>query len=328
MRHSRSSSSCDCYDSHSQSHGKPREKNLYQVMKSECDLSTLTTAVDSASPFIKEALELAPALTLFAPTNRAFDNAKPCASITGSDLEKLDKTLLYHVVAAAVPSKDLVNDTLVDTLLEKPVRINVYSEPKFRDLITVNGAVVVEADLKASNGYLHKISQVLCPPQKNLLQVLQANDDLSVLVDLLVLAGLDEAVASLPAGTIFAPTNEAFVKLAKYLEKHSIGLENLVADQEALAKVLLYHVLDNTVFSVAIKKGLTRKIPTLLAKKKLDLIKKLKYDDCRHKKQKLLLVEDDFCRKAKVVKANMLATNGVVHKIAQVLLPDICYPCC
>merc|ERR1712001_569008 len=59
----------------------------------------------------------------------------------------------------------------------------------------------------------------------------------TTLVDLVVKAGLAETLNGDGPFTIFAPTNEAFEKLPQS------DLEQLLANPEALKKVLLYHVI-------------------------------------------------------------------------------------
>ena len=73
-----------------------RCQNVYQRIKGQCDLTSLTDAINSASPIIKQTLETADPLTVFAPTNKAFKNVPECGS--------LDEILLYHVVPEYLPA--------------------------------------------------------------------------------------------------------------------------------------------------------------------------------------------------------------------------------
>lgn len=299
MAHYYDSYDCECHT---------HKKNLYQLIKSQCDLQSLTEAVDQFPP-IKEALETVDPLTVFGPTNRAFKKFNP-----GETCGSLDSILLYHVVPQFLPSCKLENDTLYSTLREgEKIRVNVYERPIFRDVITVNGAKVVEADLKAKNGMLHKIDSVLCPPDKNILELALATPELSTLVVAVQAASpaIADALANADPLTLFAPNNEAFADLDKELRRcYDTTLEDVLQNQPLLDQILLYHVLGQTVFKAAIKKGLTWGIQTLQGET----------IDLKNKKYKLL-IRDALCRHSRVVKADVLATNGVVHIIDRVLLP-------
>jgi len=294
---------CDCH--YKKKYCKCK-KNVYERVKCEKNLSTLKDAIDS-EPDIKTALETLYPVTLFAPTNKAFEKFEGCGELS------LAEILSYHAVPKYLPSCKLENDKLYDTLLpETKVRVNVYQRPIFRNVITVNGAEVKEADLKAKNGVVHKIKKVLCPPSKNILELALETPELSTLVVAVQAASpaIADALANADPLTVFAPTNEAFEKLDKSLQKCGSSLAELLQNQPLLDQVLLYHVLGQSIFSVAIKNGLTWGIETLQGKT-LDIKRK-----CESIK-----IVDQLCKKSKVVAADILATNGVVHLIDRVLLP-------
>ena len=182
----------------------------------------------------------------------------------------------------------------------------MYSCPTFNDVITVNGTIVVEADIKATNGVLHKIKRVLCPPAGNVAEIAVSNPDFSILVEALVAADLVDAVATTDPITVFAPTNEAFEAL---LVELGITKEELLSSSD-LPNILLYHVLGQTVFSPAIKCGKTKGIPTLNNGETIDL-----------KRCKNICIRDKQGRLSKVVLPDVLAENGVIHAIDKVLLP-------
>ena len=98
--------------------------------------------------------------------------------------------------------------------------------------------------------------------------------------------------------TVFAPTDAAFEKL---LKKLGITAEELLA-REDLKQILLYHVLSGKVMSTDLKDG--QKAETL-ANKTVDI----KLDPVR-------------VNNANVVKADIQASNGVIHVIDEVLLPE------
>lgn len=302
-----------CYDP-----CKHKKKNMYKTIKKECDLVSLTKAINEAG--LREAIAETPNITVFGPTDYAFCKFK-------GGCGNLDQVLLYHVLPERVYADQLVNDKMYKTLRDgsEPgsklsVRANVYSCPTFNNVKTINGSVIEEANIKASNGVLHKINKVLCPPVGSLLELAVATPELSILVaavqaaDPIVAQALSDPALSL---TLFAPDNKAFSNLAKEL---GISLEELLefllnpVNKQILTDILLYHVLAaGTVFSVAIKNGLTKDIPTFLSGKTVDLKRKC------HKKK--IFVIDELDRYSRVVGKDNLATNGVAHVIDEVLLP-------
>ena len=110
-------------------------------------------------------------------------------------------------------------------------------------------------------------------------------------------AGLIETLKGEGPFTVFAPTDEAFAKLPKGT------VENLLKDKEALTNILLYHVVSGKVKSKDVVK--------------LDKATTLNKSDVKIKvKDKNVMIND-----SKVVKADIYASNGVIHVIDTVLLP-------
>ena len=98
--------------------------------------------------------------------------------------------------------------------------------------------------------------------------------------------------------TVFAPTDEAFEALPKGTVEDLLKPENKVK----LGKILAYHVLSGKVMAADVK--------TMKAKSANGADLNVKVDDGK------VTVND-----AKVVKADVAASNGVIHVIDKVLLP-------
>ena len=111
-------------------------------------------------------------------------------------------------------------------------------------------------------------------------------------------AGLVETLQGEGPYTVFAPTDEAFAALP------AGTLDGLLADKEALKKVLLYHVVSGTVTS--------------------DQVVGLTSADSVEGSPIAVAVKDGVVYlndSAKVVTPDVMASNGVIHVIDQVLLP-------
>lgn len=125
---------------------------------------------------------------------------------------------------------------------------------------------------------------------------------LSTLTDLLKLAGLVDVLNSPGQFTVFAPTNAAFAKLDRTVVAQLTRPEN----KDKLKDVLLFHVLGSVVPSSAI--GSSLETPATLEGKNLAIYR----DDSG---------TVHVCN-AKVLQADINATNGVIHAIDTVLIPS------
>ncbi len=123
-------------------------------------LSSLVDAVGGAADIdadttVADALSAEGSLTVFAPTNEAFEAAS--ATVEALDAEGVRDVLLYHVVDTGTPvlSTDLSNGD-VPTLNGASVTIDTAGP-------TVNGEDIGPADIHVSNGVVHVVGGVLVP---------------------------------------------------------------------------------------------------------------------------------------------------------------------
>ena len=130
---------------------------IVEVAQGNPEFSTLVTAVTAAG--LGEALSGAGPLTVFAPTNAAFE-ALPAGLLQKlllpENKEVLTKILTYHVVAAKVMAAD-VKAGDVATLEGSSFAVTTEGGVK------VNAANVTATDVPASNGVIHVIDAVLVP---------------------------------------------------------------------------------------------------------------------------------------------------------------------
>jgi uncharacterized surface protein with fasciclin (FAS1) repeats len=134
-------------------------------------------------------------------------------------------------------------------------------------------------------------------PTKNIVQTAVAAGSFKTLVKLVKRAGLAGALAGPRRLTVFAPTDAAFAKVPK------ATLAALAKDKAKLKAVLLYHVVSGK-FTAA--RALKRKSLTTLEGGKLTVA-------TRHRRV--------YVNRARVITANVMASNGVIHVINQVLIP-------
>ena len=139
--------------------------------------------------------------------------------------------------------------------------------------------------------------------QRNIVQLAQANPDLSILVEAVVAAGLVDTLST-GSLTVFAPTNAAFGALLAELGTTKAAL---LADKPLLGAVLSYHVLAQRVASadVPLGKALT---PLDGGFFKIESANGLQVTDGRN-------------RIARITATDLQARNGVMHVVDRVLLP-------
>ena len=140
-------------------------------------------------------------------------------------------------------------------------------------------------------------------PERNIVQLAQANPDLSILVEAVVAADL---VDTLSTGnlTVFAPTNAAFAALLAELGTTKAAL---LADKPLLKAVLSYHVLGQRVASAEVPLGKAL-VPLAGGFFKIESSNGLRVTDGRN-------------RMARITATDLQASNGVVHVVDRVLLP-------
>ncbi len=136
------------------------------------------------------------------------------------------------------------------------------------------------------------------PAKANVADTIAANPDLSTLNGLIAKAGLTDTLKGPGPFTVFAPTNAAFSGLT------SKTLDELAADPAKLKAVLTFHVLPVQSNAAQIRSGKAKTVNGA----ELNIAKAGSF----------VTVED-----ALVNKADLLATNGVVHTVDRVLMPPV-----
>jgi len=263
--------------------------NEFNVLATALTNTDLVGALQQPGPF-----------TVFAPTDAAFGNIE-----VPSDNAVLANVLTYHVVPGRITSADLGLDAMdafageattlfATTLNGADIQIDVTPFG-----VMINGSsMVTAADIQTSNGVIHVIDEVLLP-SGNLAEVATAAG-----FDTLVTAvgAADAAVAAALTGsdplTVFAPTNEAFANLGE-----TLNTVLLPENQGLLTDILLYHVVPGKVYASEVPLGDVATANTDNITFSQDADGTLRVNGIR------------------IIATNVLADNGVVHVIEEVLLP-------
>lgn len=100
--------------------------------------------------------------TVFAPTDAAFAKVpQETLDALAADPAKLKAVLLYHVVPGRVTASRVVGLRSAKTANGASLRIRVSNG---RVLLGADASRVVKTDIRATNGVIHVIDEVLIPP--------------------------------------------------------------------------------------------------------------------------------------------------------------------
>jgi len=248
--------------------------------------------------------------TIYAPSDAAFEklglNAQNvCEAL---DVETLTNILLYHVVDDVVRLRTKGCTTMLNGEISQLKSVN-------------HGFFINDSQLYAtftlrSTKYklkVYAVNNVLSVPTNNIVATAAGADMFSSLVAAVLAAdpGIAAALSDEDAiFTVFAPTNQAFADLLGALNLNS--LEELVEaiGVDALSTVLLYHVVDACAFSNNLEDGL--KITTLQG------------EDLEVDLANLSILDKTGTPSGLVVEGlDILTSNGIVHTINKVLLPQV-----
>ncbi|MEL6497741.1 MAG: fasciclin domain-containing protein [Planctomycetota bacterium] len=270
--------------------------NIVETAAEAGTFETLLAAATAAG--LADALTGAGPLTVFAPTDEAFA-ALPEGTVESllqpENIETLRAILLYHVVEGDVRAAQVVNLDAAGTLNGQRVDIAVNG-----GTVSIDNAEVVAADVRATNGVIHVIDKVLMPSTDDIIDTAVAAGSFSTLATAITTAGLVEALQGDGPFTVFAPTDEAFAALPAGTVESLLQSEN----REQLKSILKYHVVSGRVYSdQAVEAG---QAATLQG-------------------DSVTITTDAngvSVNGANVISADLDTSNGVIHVIDSVLLPN------
>jgi len=154
-------------------------------------------------------------------------------------------------------------------------------------------------------------SSVTKKADKSIVEIAVSNDNFSTLVAALKAADLVNALSGDGPFTVFAPTNDAFAKIDVKTLNSLLEPKN----KSLLAAILTYHVVPGNLMASdvvkALKKGGGTVEVTTLNGQKLKVVKG----------DKGIWLVDQNGNKSPIVKTDIVAKNGVIHVIGDVVMP-------
>jgi len=310
------------------------QQNVLEIAVANSDFDVLEAAAIKAGTDVLNVLGSSTQITVFAPTDAAFvaylDVANEAAAITavnGLSPAAAADLLTFHVIAGSeIKAEDIAAGTT--TVTTARASNNKVFVTKSGANVTINNARVTTANVDASNGVIHIIDAVLAPPGGNIVSIATTGataESFNLLATALTKANLVTALQGAGPFTVFAPNDDAFLALLRTLtgnatltEAQGIDAINAIdADSDPLnlselTSVLQYHVVPNAAaFSINLTNNQT-----------ITTLKPAAPNQVTIGLGATVTVDGAASEPSTVALANVAATNGVIHVIDRVLLPQ------
>uniref|UniRef100_A0A8C7W0B7 Periostin, osteoblast specific factor a n=1 Tax=Oncorhynchus mykiss TaxID=8022 RepID=A0A8C7W0B7_ONCMY len=241
---------------------------------------------------LREEIEGKGSFTMFTPSNEAWDLLQPVRSALVSNVNvELYNALHYHMVNRRMLTKDLKNDKYITSMYNNMgLYINHYSN----GIVTVNCARIIHGNQVATNGVVHVIDRVITAVGNTIKDILEVNEDLSSFS-----VRVMDKMGQPGHFTLFAPTNEAMENLGASF------LERIMGDKEVIGALVNYHLLNSVQCSEAIMAGSV-------------------YETVEGSTIEIGCDGDSLTVNGikMVLKKDIVTSNGVIHLIDKVLIPD------
>uniref|UniRef100_A0A8C8K2M7 Periostin n=1 Tax=Oncorhynchus tshawytscha TaxID=74940 RepID=A0A8C8K2M7_ONCTS len=247
---------------------------------------------------LREEIEGKGSFTMFTPSNEAWDLLEPevrSALVSNVNVE-LYNALHYHMVNRRMLTKDLKNDKYITSMYNNMgLYINHYSN----GIVTVNCARIIHGNQVATNGVVHVIDRVITAVGNTIKDILEVNEDLSSFSAVALASGVMDKMGQPGHFTLFAPTNEAMENLGASF------LERIMGDKEVIGALVNYHLLNSVQCSEAIMAGSV-------------------YETVEGSTIEIGCDGDSLTVNGikMVLKKDIVTSNGVIHLIDKVLIPD------
>jgi transforming growth factor-beta-induced protein len=293
--------------------GGDSPKNIAEVASSDARFSILVDALGKAN--LVQTVANTPNLTVFAPTNDAFNNLFTQLGVSDLDaligalgVEATTNVLLYHVLGARVPANDVTTGYVATLGTAHGNNLSAFINVRNNGVRINDRADVIQTDINASNGVIHAIDAVILP--LTIAELAALNMDFSTLVSGLGVAdgNIDALLADPSSGplTVFAPTNAAFTDLVTELGVGDVPGLLAAIGTDGLAEVILYHAVSGNITSAQVTAGT---VPTVNGQNFTITV------------NGGVSITDTQSRTANVIATDVQGTNGIVHVLNKVILP-------
>ncbi len=278
------------------SFGVAQTKTIAQTAIDAGNFNTLVAAAKAAG--LVDTLNGHQQLTVFAPTDEAFAKLNPAtiqSLLQPENKGQLTSILTYHLVPGRVNASAAYDLRSATTVNGQRLPLDFQG-----DFLKVGDSIVTVTDIPCSNGIIHVIDTVLLPANQTIPEIASGAGQFNTLLAAAQAAGLADVLGTEGPFTVLAPTDDAFAALPAGTVDTLLQPEN----KSKLAEILKYHVISGRVYDTdAVQAGRAK----TLAGRNINVnfgANGLKINE------------------AYVVSKNIDASNGVIHIIDQVLIPQ------
>uniref|UniRef100_A0A3B3UTQ1 Periostin n=1 Tax=Poecilia latipinna TaxID=48699 RepID=A0A3B3UTQ1_9TELE len=231
---------------------------------------------------LRQEIESTGTFTVFAPSNEAWDELNPVTALEDNVNIELFNALHYHTVNHRLMTKDMKNGMTVTSMYNDQA---IFINHYPNGVVTVNCARIIHGNQIATNGVVHVIDRVI----RSVTGTIKDYLEIELSLNAVFIAGVMDKLGQPGQFTMFAPTNEAFDKLTPGF------METLVT----------YHLLNSVQCAEAIMAGSV-------------------YETEEGSTIEIGCDGDSLTVNGikMVLKKDIVTSNGVIHLIDQVLIPD------
>lgn len=279
----------------------PTPSTISELVFVNSRLSLLTEALDRTG--LLQTLDIEGPFTLFAPPNEAFElflQENSYNNIADVPLDLLRSILLNHVINGQFVVTDLFSSPIktLATQDNSDLNLSMVIDDSSGGFI-INGEVNIDInnfDFRASNGIVHIVDGIISLPSVSTFT--NATPGLSTLAGVLP-TELVNTIGSEGDFTLLAPNNNAFINISD------------LPTGNTLTNLLLNHVIDNSLTStdfVTMGPTYSKSMATNSDMNNLSLYHRIDKNDN--------LIFNGISR---VEEADIVATNGIIHIVDEVI---------
>ena len=220
--------------------------------------------------------------------------------LTITEAPRLQDIILAHMTKGFVSVADMEDEALMETEASEngKIRMNVYNTFP-QKVIMANCAKIISRNNFATNGIVHMVDKVIVPATHTVGEIISKDLGFEQFSAALDKSGLMEQLSGEGQFTVFAPSDEAMDKLESNIK------ERVMSGSGCAADILKNHILPNVICSGIIEgKAKTNNM--------LD-----KYVTMDRDEEGNVLVDG-----IKLKMTDIVGTNGVIHVINDVLVPE------
>ncbi len=218
---------------------EPPGLSVEQTIAADTSMSLLQTAITKAG--MKDLLNAAPSITLFAPDNTAFAKGGITKDSIAAWPDSICRKLVqYHLLAAALSTGKMQQGQNIKTQLGTVLFVSNNPNGAF-----INSIAIKKPNIACSNGLIQVMDKVLVAPTQTLMQLLQADaGNFSLLLqavtkDSTMKANFADLSAVSTIYTMFAPTDNALQQ-----SKDSISSSAIIGKvRDSLLTAIVYRYM-------------------------------------------------------------------------------------